>query len=180
MKAVLVFFIVFAVFGATHYTASTNYQRGYQAAKAAGLEQIAQLKAQQSIALAHQYQTYLADLQVAQQRSATAEKQFLTDQSSLNQQLQQLQGELHEALRYQPHCSFTLRWVQHYSAALGLPTDDRNATTTTGASDATRENATAATAATLLQHAEQYGHWCRSAVNKLNALQALILQQEET
>lgn len=172
----LLFFVLFVVFvSTTQYIANSNYRRGYLSAETQGLAQISKLKKQHSQALANQYQAYLAKLERAQQRANDADKNHLTKQAKLNKQLQRLQGELHEALRHQPECTFTVQWVQHYQAALGLPTDDRGNATAANTAKPVTKNTAAADAETLLQHAEQYGHWCQSAVARLDDLQLLII-----
>ncbi|ODC03225.1 hypothetical protein BFW38_06385 [Terasakiispira papahanaumokuakeensis] len=139
------------------------WERGYQAAQAESAAQLAAMQHRQS---QQQLQLQMA----AAARSASAERQYLAQTRQLNHQIEQLQEQLNDALIDQPDCRFGARWVQHYSAALGLPvvdTADR-----AGSHDA--DTAAAASAATLLQHAQRYGHWCRSAVQQLTALQRLI------
>lgn len=114
-------------------------------------------------------------LQQAVTASHAAERHYLQQQEQLNTEIHALQEQLSHALIDQPDCPFTAGWVQHYSAALGLPGADQTPGGARGA-DATAN--TTASPATLLQHAQQYGHWCRSNTHRLSALQELIRNQQ--
>lgn len=162
------------LWGAYHYLRlerTAAFDQGYTTAQALGDAAVQALHREYATAQAAQAARAHQQLQQAVAASQAAERHYLQQQQQLNTENQHLQEQLNAALSDQPDCPFTAGWVQHYSAALGLPGADH---TPGGARGADAAANPAASPATLLQHAQAYGHWCRSNTQRLSALQELI------
>jgi len=179
MKHLLVAAVVGALLWAGYHYLRTERQaafdQGYATAQALGDAAVQALHREYATAQAEQAARAHQQLQQAVAVSHAAERQYLQRQRDLANENQHLQEQLNAALIDQPDCHFTAGWVQHYSAALGLPGADQ---TPGGARGADAAASPAASPATLLQHAQQYGYWCRSNTQKLTALQQLIRSQQ--
>ena len=166
------------LWGAYHYLRlerTAAFDQGYTTAQALGDAAVQALHREYATAQAAQAARAHQQLQQAVAASHAAERNHLQQQEQLNTEIHALQEQLSHALIDQPDCPFTAGWVQHYSAALGLPGADQ---TPSGARGVDAAASPAASPATLLQHAQQYGYWCRSNTQKLTALQQLIRSRE--
>lgn len=166
------------LWGAYHYLRTERqaaFDQGYTTAQALGDAAVQALHREYATAQAAQAVRAHQQLQQAVAASHAAERQYLQRQQHLSNEIHALQEQLSHALIDQPDCPFAAGWVQHYSAALGLPGADQ---TPSGARGADAAASPAASPATLLQHAQQYGHWCRSNTQRLSALQELIRNQQ--
>lgn len=164
MKFTTVAVAGFFAFSLSWLIAGAIYDTGYKA----GVDSVVVQVQQQQITHDAEYRRELKQAIKTSQEAATSNAD---KQRELNTQIMQLQEQLNDALSTQPVCVFTDRWVRHYSAALGLPAAATAPDHPAGTADTSRP---AADAATLLQHAQQYGHWCRSELIKLTSLQQLL------
>ena len=167
------------LWGAYHYLRlerTAAFDQGYTNAQALGDAAVQALHREYATAQAAQAARAHQQLQQAVAASHAAEHNYLQQQQHLSNEIHALQEQLSHALIDQPDCHFTAGWVQHYSAALGLPGADQTPGGARGA-DATAQPA--ASPETLLQHAQQYGHWCRTNTQQLISLQTLLREKEQ-
>jgi len=148
-----------------------------------------------AIATQRQRMAVAAEQQLRQalHNAGIKEREFMAQQQQLNTRISQLQERLNEPYVNQVQsplgeqdqpadCRFSLGWLRDYNAAFGVSATPTSTNHSGGAETAAwpstgsaAEYASAGiTQRQLLVHAQQYGHWCITNVQRLVALQQLI------